>query len=437
MSRGDEPRSPVIAEDTVRELLGLPLSVALAAFVPLGHPDKVITKLTRNPLPEFAHWETWDGPRSAATRFRGSERGLSHGRVGAEAGTRGWEPMTAYRSVETASRLLAESSWAVAEPIRKWAHRKPDAPCIVCEGTVRTWRAVDERSSRLAQGLLAAGLGAQDRVIYLGHNRGEFFEILIGASKAGVVTAAVNWRLSPREMSDIIGPSRARLMFVEADFVGDINDVLERLGVDLPTVVIGGKDDGIHYERWLAGCPADDPRVAVGEHDGAVQMYTSGTTGTPRGAIYSNAAMRAAVSQAELIEVDDTSVVVIAMPVFHSVGSSFGTQALGVGATIVVARDFVPGTLLALVADHRVTPAPLVPAALKMLVESPAITEYDLSSLRTIVYAGSPISPELLLELNRRFDCRAGRPRCRGHRGPVGQVGRDGEGARRAAAVGH
>jgi long-chain acyl-CoA synthetase len=297
------------------------------------------------------------------------------------------------------------TDWAIARMVREWAVRTPEKPCLVSDGTNRTWREVYDRASRLAHALLQAGLAPQDRAIYLGKNGPEFFEILIGASMAGVVTAAVNWRLAPREMLQIINHSTARVLFVESEFLGHIEQIRSELTVLETVIIIGPGAGDSDYETWLDASLAKDPHVELLAADIAFQMYTSGTTGLPKGVMFSNQAVRATIASAPLMRIDQDAVVLVAMPVFHAVGSAFGIQALSVGATCVIARDFVPETLLSLIESERITVAPLVPAALKMLIESPSAGSHDLSSLRSISYSASPITPVLLQAIVDRFNC--------------------------------
>jgi long-chain acyl-CoA synthetase len=295
--------------------------------------------------------------------------------------------------------------WALASTVREWVGRKADNACLTFEDRTYTWCEVYERASRLGQGLLGAGLQPQDRVIYLGKNRPEFFEILVGASMAGVVTAALNWRLAPPEMLFILNHSEAKVLFVEAEFLEPIEQIRPQLTSVEKFVVIGDIGDADRYEEWLGRHPSEDPAVKVAETDTAFQMYTAGTTGVPKGAMFSNAAVRAVVGFADLMSVDQDAVVLIAMPVFHAVGSLAGAQALGAGATLVIARDFMPDSLLALIEKRRITSASLVPAALKMLMEDPHIHSWDLTSLQAVSYSSSPITTELLDAVVGRFDC--------------------------------
>jgi long-chain acyl-CoA synthetase len=304
---------------------------------------------------------------------------------------------------------MAYDDWAIAGSLRYWVARKPQAPCITFEGTTWTWQDVFRRASQLGQALLSAGAQPQDRVAYLGKNRAEFFEILAGASMAGGVMGAVNWRLTPREILKVINHSGAKVLFVEPAFLGHVEQIQDQL-TSVRTVVIVGDDVGlpgaVGYESWLGQQVAKDPEVPVAADDTALQIYTSGTTGLPKAAMFSNRATRAYLPMAELVHVNDDSVILVAMPVFHAAGASLGILSFIQGAHMIIAREAAPDELLPLISEHRVTMTTLVPAVLKMLVESPARSGSDLSSLETIAYAASPISPDLLRASLAAFSCR-------------------------------
>jgi long-chain acyl-CoA synthetase len=313
--------------------------------------------------------------------------------------------------------MMADTNWGMAHVLRHWAAVKPEDPCMITEFATLTWQQLHDRSSQVAQGLLALGVEAQDRVLYLGRNRSEFFEILLGAAKVGVVTAAVNWRLAPREIQLIIGHSQAKIVFAEDEFLGRLSEIRGELPLLRGVVVIrsgnplasGNGPDGDYdadYEELLAGQPATDPMAPAGPEDIGLQMYTSGTTGVPKGVMFSNRALMASDEMAAATNVDEASCVLVAMPVFHASGSSLGLLALATGARTVIAKAPDPQTLLGLICRHRVTLTTVVPAVLKMMIESPAIKDADLTSLDTIVYAASPISPDLLGASLKAFGCR-------------------------------
>jgi long-chain acyl-CoA synthetase len=303
--------------------------------------------------------------------------------------------------------------WAIAAPVRYWCARKPDATCIAFDGGTRTWQQVFDRAAQVAQALRALGAEPQDRVMYLGRNRPEFFELLVGASMAGVVTTAVNWRLSPRETQFILDNSQAAVLVVEDTFLDRIEQIRAELS-SIRTVVVlhrtgsatGAAPADLDYDELLQRYPATDPIIAVGADEIGMQMYTSGTSGLPKGAMFSNRALRSNGPIARFTGVDEESVVLVAMPVFHASGASLGMLSMQFGAVMVLAQEVVPADLLRLIGEHRVTMTTLVPAVLKMMLETPEIATSDLSSLHTIAYAASPISPELLRAALATFGCR-------------------------------
>jgi len=308
---------------------------------------------------------------------------------------------------------MTRADWSLAAPVRDWVQSKPDAPCVIFEGVTLTWREFFDRSAQLAQGLLAAGFRPQNRIAYLGKNRPEFFEILVGVAMAGGVTGAVNWRLSPREMLGLLNHSKATVIFVDPEFLGQLAQFRDQLESVTTIVILSGPGAGsqagagdLEYESWLAQQVAKDPAVPMTADEIGLQMYTSGTTGLPKGAMFSNRALAANGPMAELTNVTSSSVVLIAMPVFHASGSTLGILAMRMGAPMVIARDVIAGQLLTLVSEHHVTMTTVVPAVLKMMIETPGLAGADLSSLDTIAYAASPISPDLLRASLAAFGCR-------------------------------
>jgi long-chain acyl-CoA synthetase len=132
----------------------------------------------------------------------------------------------------------------LADVVRVHAARRPDAPALEIAGRTVTFGELDERSSRVAQALRAAGVGPSDRVAFIDKNGLEFFDVTFGLAKLNAVNVAVNWRLAPPEMAQIIADAQARVVIVGPDFVGHIERVegdLERVST---IVAVGGHD------RW-------------------------------------------------------------------------------------------------------------------------------------------------------------------------------------------
>jgi long-chain acyl-CoA synthetase len=317
--------------------------------------------------------------------------------------------MTSPTTVPAQAVLSPDNS--VAALLRRWFLARAEQPCLSCDGTTRTWRELGERSSRVAQGLVAAGVGRGDRVSFLDQNGPEYFELFAAAMMAGAVVAPVNWRLAPGELGQVLALAGASLLLVGAGFVDALDAVRDQIPGLAKVVVLGEVPDGRlragdeRYEVWLARHPAVDPRVPVAADDNAMMMYTSGTTGLPRGVVFGHSGVRQVMARTTVAHVTTGSTVLVTMPVFHALGTSFGLLALGSGAHVVVARQPRPDLLFDLLCRWEVTVTSLVPAVLRAMVEAPEGIKRPLPELQRILYAGSPISPELLRRCLDTFSC--------------------------------
>ena len=268
------------------------------------------------------------------------------------------------------------------------------------------WADMDARSSRVAQGLLAAGLAAQDRVAFLDKNGFEYFEVLFGGAKANVVNVAVNWRLAPAEMAYVINDAAARVLFVGPDFLGHLDTMEGSLKSIEKIIVIGGHGRHDDYETWLARHPAVDPTVPSAPDDVAMQLYTSGTTGLPKGAMLTNANLGALIPHVSgLWQFDESSVNLVCMPLFHIGGSGWALVGMATGGHAILFREFLPAEILVALERHRVSNALFVPAMLQVLAAAPGAAARDYRALRSIIYGASPITNEVLVRAMRTFRC--------------------------------
>ena len=269
-----------------------------------------------------------------------------------------------------------------------------------------TWADMDVRSSRVAQGLLAAGLVAQDRVAFLDKNGFEYFEVLFGGGKANVVNVAVNWRLAPAEMAYVINDAAARVLFVGPDFLSHLAAMEGLLKTVETIIVIGGHPRHVAYGTWLARHPAVDPMAPTAPDDVAMQLYTSGTTGLPKGAMLTNANLGALIPHvSRLWWFDERSVNLVCMPLFHIGGSGWALVGMATGGHAILFREFLPAEILGALERHRVTNALFVPAMLQVLAGVPGAGARDYTALRSIIYGASPITNEVLVRAMRTFRC--------------------------------
>ncbi|HLI25042.1 MAG TPA: AMP-binding protein, partial [Acidimicrobiales bacterium] len=167
------------------------------------------------------------------------------------------------------------------------------------------------------------------------------------------------------------------------------------------TVVLGAR-----YQAWRDAQPPEDPGAQPGADDVAYQLYSSGTTGRPKGVQLTQANLSSGLSlYPALIDLGASAVSLVAMPLYHIGGAGWLLAGLSVGATNVLVGDIVPADLVALIERRRVTHAFLVPAVLQFMLGVPGVEERDFSALRVFLYGASPISERVLARAIRTFGC--------------------------------
>lgn len=291
---------------------------------------------------------------------------------------------------------------SVADVVRLHGRERPDAPALIVADQTLTYGDLDALSSRAAQAFAAAGVGVGDRVAFLDRNGAEFFIAMFGLAKLGAVGVPVNWRLAPPEIAHILGDCGAAAVVVGADFFGHI-EAIEPLP-DTRVVAIGAHPRWPDFHDWLQAHPPVDPGVVTGPDDLVFLMYTSGTTGLPKGVMLSNTNYVCKTSGVERPWRFDAGAVSLAvMPLFHMAGSGWAFAGLWHGAVTVVLRDVDPAAILDAITTHRVTNMLVVPAVVQFLLDTAGIDAADLSSLRIVVYGASPISDDVLTRGMARF----------------------------------
>ena len=295
---------------------------------------------------------------------------------------------------------------------RYHAETRPDATALTFEGRETTFAQFDVLTNRVANALIAEGLTKGQRIAYVGKNSDCYFELLIGAAKVGVVMTPIGWRLAPPEVAYIIEDSKAPIVFVGPEVIGLSEEVASHLTYRPKVVVMEaeGADGRPLYTDWRDAAPDTDPGVAITQQDVAVQLYTSGTTGKPKGAMLTHANILGGRRQAAEAKMpwnqwgpDDVSLV--AMPVSHIGGTGWGIVGLYNGAKGVVAREFDPFKVLDFIAQDRISKMFMVPAAMQIVVRQPRAREVDYSRLKYILYGASPIPLDLLRECMEVFGC--------------------------------
>jgi acyl-CoA synthetase (AMP-forming)/AMP-acid ligase II len=282
------------------------------------------------------------------------------------------------------------------------AARAPHSAAILIDGRTVTYGMLHRSSNRTAHALVAAGVEPGTRVAYLGKESEHYYDLMFACAKTGAVLVPINWRLTADEVQHILRDSGTHLLFVEAEFAPVADGIRAELPALSATVDIDGPDGlGTGYSRWAAEHPDDDPAPVTGPGDPVAQLYTSGTTGLPKGVVLAQRsffAVRDAMHSQGLTWIDwqQGDVSLMGIPGFHIGGVWWSTQGFNAGITLVIMRMWSAQDAVRLIRDHGVTTACMVPAMLAMVLAEHGVTSAEFATLRKVVYGGSPISEPLL-----------------------------------------
>ena len=282
----------------------------------------------------------------------------------------------------------------LADVIRRGARLHPERPAIVADERRITYRELDGRSSQAANALVDLDVERGDRVAFLSLNRVDYYELMLGAAKVGAVTVPVNWRLAPSEVAAVLADAEPRLVVVESELLHLVESTqTSYLTVGDWAKLVSKADDG-------------DPDAEVAPDDVMWQLYTSGTTGLPKGVMLMHQNLMPVLDGVtEAWHFDPGCVVYMPYPAFHAVGTAWPVLTMHRGGTVLLRRSFDAADFVRTVDRDRVTLAMMVPAVLNMVLTEPEAQRVDLSSLRHIVYGAAPISQAVL---NRAIDLMPG-----------------------------
>ncbi|SNR64967.1 Acyl-CoA synthetase (AMP-forming)/AMP-acid ligase II [Haloechinothrix alba] len=281
------------------------------------------------------------------------------------------------------------------DALRPWVEQDPGGVALRFEEMTLTWEQLSDRVLRNADAQRALGLRPGDRVAFVDKNHAACLETTLACSAAGTVNAVVNFRLAPAELVHVIKDSTARVLFVGHEFRETVDELLPELPDVERVVTVGGAHD--EYEPLLAAAAAVDPAHSASVDDCFLQLYTSGTTGHPKGAMLTHRSLVAhGRAAARGFGFERDSVNMVAMPLFHVGGTSWALAGMMRGCTTIVVREVVPDRVLAQLAEDSVTHAFFVPAVFGFFLQTPGVADYDYSSLRCLGYGGSPMPTALL-----------------------------------------
>jgi acyl-CoA synthetase (AMP-forming)/AMP-acid ligase II len=281
-------------------------------------------------------------------------------------------------------------------------HENPDKPAVVFGDRRYTYREFNERVNRLANALLREGVQKGNKIAYLLNNCSEFAEISFALSKIGALSVPLNFRLKGEEIGYILENSESSFLFFGPEFKETVAGLIPKLPRVKKEVPVGGSGE---YENLLRSSSGEEPPVRVLEEDEHSIMYTSGTTGFPKGAVHTHKS-RLWNSLNMLVDTGlrGSDVFAITSPMFHiAAGHTMFFSPIFIGATVVILPSFSVPEFFQLIEREKISAFFAVPTMFVRMVEHPNIKDYDLSSVRLLFTGGAVASIELKEKIMKAF----------------------------------
>ena len=290
---------------------------------------------------------------------------------------------------------------------RRNASRFPDKTAVVFEDIRYTFKEFQERTNRMANALLRIGIKKGDRVAVLMNNNHRYIELYFSIPKCGAIITPLNYRLAGRELAWILNNSESNTLILEEGYVPAIEPIRSELKALNSIICIGkGKPGMLDYEEIMADASPEEPEVEIHEDDVMSIFYTSGTTGNPKGAMLTH---RNILSNAQVICIENRvrfgDSFFIVSPMYHTITPACMYAHNYRGNTNVVVDRFDPKLLLETIEKERITHLFLVPSMIIFTLEYPDIGQFDLSSLRFLLYGGSPMPVDRIKQCVEVFGC--------------------------------
>ncbi len=289
--------------------------------------------------------------------------------------------------------------------------RETPADEFACDGrrTVTNADAAAE-ANQIANAFVSAGIQVGDRVAILSKNSVEYAILYFGASAAGAVPVPLNYRLAPAEWSYIINDAGARMMIASQEFTTLIDTVRSELESVKQYYQIGGESDSgwESYVSWVSSQTTDSCDRRIQDDSDIYQMYTSGTTGHPKGAILQQRAVTSNIIQVvnSGLAFNPGERALIVAPMYHAAACIVSFSAISGGASLYIQEDFNPAEVVRAMDEEGIAVALLVPAMIQAcLVGVPDISDRQYPHLRTVVYGASPIAADTLRSAIASFQC--------------------------------
>jgi acyl-CoA synthetase (AMP-forming)/AMP-acid ligase II len=292
----------------------------------------------------------------------------------------------------------------IGEIVSKRAYMHPDKLSINDALADRrySYAELNSRANRVCAALSSVGLVKGDRVALLAYNGHEFLETFFAIAKNGLVAVPINWRLTPREISYILKDCGVKAIVFDSEFATAVEEIRQQgeAGSDIETwLEIRGSsvEFALDYEELMSSQADEEPPDSAGGEDNLFIMYTSGTTGLPKGAVHThNSVFWTALNYSVTAGMYFNDIHLVFLPLFHIAALVSTVTALYNGNSLVVLRSFDPQKSWKLIVDEKISTSFAVPAMLNFMLQVPDFEKYDWSSLRWFMSGGAPLAVETI-----------------------------------------
>lgn len=257
-----------------------------------------------------------------------------------------------------------------------------------------------ENARRTANALIDEGFGPGTRIGYIGKNDSRYYELVFGCALSRTVLAPVSWRLNVREVIWLLNDFDVEMLVISKDFIDLLPALLEACkGLKLVLALEGATDNLRGFDDWKNAHSGNDPRLDISPNDDLLQLHTSGTTGSPKGAVLTHANQLGSdrsVDSGALGPWKEDDIMLICLPLFHSGGTCFSLHSFYAGGSIYLCKEAHPDLILEGFERLPITKMCAVPAVYQFLLEHPAFSPEKVASLEHTFYGGAPITVPLL-----------------------------------------
>ncbi len=283
----------------------------------------------------------------------------------------------------------------------KWRGEKT---AIICDGETLSWQAFGEASNRVANALAAAGIQHGDTIVVAMENSIEMVEVLFGVLKAGCVSAPLNLTVSDDALAMMIGDSQAKAIIVSENQRARFANLIEK-GAGLRLIALGASDETwAGYEDWKSAQPASPPIADIAPDDLLNIIYSSGTTGQPKGIAHTHLSrLDWAYDLAVALRYHGGARTLCTLALYSNISWVMMLCTFLAGGTLIVTRKFDAGEFIEKTETHRATHTALVPVQLRRIVDHPEFSPNKVASMSAIMSCGSPLHAELKKRIFKTF----------------------------------